>query len=1328
MRVVKFNLALAIVFAIASFLFFMITPDENNAKAAAYHSIVFEDEVEECVIYFFRDGNIVKTQKYYNPSKIDFGEEITDIVFYSIKNNHEYEIKIYGDYQKLVKQKEYDIDYKKRATVYIRKKSYKVTINLDGGQADDYEEIQWVKSGESAVMPQNVTREGFIFDGWDKSFDDIRSDVEITALYQIAPIIKHNVTFVVDGDIYNEEIDQGGQIEYEKFDWFPPQKEGHDFIHFYCGDNPLIEYKQPVAEDITLTAYFLPSYYRLSFYLPNQSLLNEYYIERGRSAENIIPPQHERYIIYGWRRQDDTEFDFAMPLTEDTDVYAHCVLACYVSFRLGEEELFRTKIPVGESVEEYTLDSQEYGYLLGWKTQADGKYFDFQTKIYEDLILMADVAWEICLVNYYVYSTNELYFSMKIAQGGLAADIEPPQSNQDFIGWQLCSDKNENFNFDNAITEDINLYAIYQSDIVTVNINLDGGQADNFFACQTIKKGKNAVVPQNVRKEGHIWIGWDKGESAFYGITQSLVITAVYEIQKFTVKFFIDNTKGILINKEACLHQALSFDVNYNAAIWDFAQIDEYDENKLNDVNYKGFMLKEGHEFLYWHEQGKSTAFDINTLVVSDINLYAKTKIKEYNVILFHEDGRTDFIVEHGLQIVLPPDFFVEGYYYEWYEDSAFSLLCDLTTPVKRHITAYGRRLKQKFNITFTLLIEEESLNYYNHVAEYEDIINPPQEIDGYSVCWFKDDMFDEIFDFSAPIKNDTQIYGYAFPKEYTVIIDLKAYGKEDLEIKIKYNRPIILEMLSIHGYTHDGKYLDDNQAPFELTVMPARDLTLYPVLSKQIFQIEFFVNDQRVNLMEAEFLEEINLPRMEDTERQWFYCWVDNEGAEYKDNKYKVVDNIVFYARYIDKNVYRVRFLHGQDLLKETFVIEGNQVEEFMGAKIEGYALEGWYGDSDYGSPFDFTSPITQDIDIYGKFNRIILKVILYADNDKIEKEIPYGESLNCRVNKEGHAFMGWYLDRDFNAKYDENVVTRDLELYARYDINIYSVTFYDGEEIIAVQNIPYGGYAHEISVDKEGYDFLGWYFCLEFQSEADVFNIPVESDLNVYADTSLRSHTVIYLLEGKQYHCQQLKYGAKAEAPIVEVEGYKPVDWYIDGDCRHPFDFANHLIKKDTVIYGKLEKLEFCVLFLGLNDKVICSQLIEYGQSATLPDSELCQEEGFVFAGFDSNNLKVYEDRQIRARYLSVKYVDMHGNVLNGSSAPAEEGYIFVGWEEEITQDSIIYKPVYQKTEKAERIYQPKVDKKALIFMAIKLLPMLAMIAFVIFMAIKTRRMRKR
>ena len=252
------------------------------------------------------------------------------------------------------------------------------------------------------------------------------------------------------------------------------------------------------------------------------------------------------------------------------------------------------------------------------------------------------------------------------------------------------------------------------------------------------------------------------------------------------------------------------------------------------------------------------------------------------------------------------------------------------------------------------------------------------------------------------------------------------------------------------------------------------KDLTLYPVLSKQIFQIEFFVNDQRVNLMEAEFLEEINLPRMEDTERQWFYCWVDNEGAEYKDNKYKVVDNIVFYARYIDKNVYRVRFLHGQDLLKETFVIEGNQVEEFMGAKIEGYALEGWYGDSDYGSPFDFTSPITQDIDIYGKFNRIILKVILYADNDKIEKEIPYGESLNCRVNKEGHAFMGWYLDWYFNAKYDENVVTRDLELYARYDINIYSVTFYDGEEIIAVQNIPYGGYAHEISVDKEGYDFL--------------------------------------------------------------------------------------------------------------------------------------------------------------------------------------------------------------------------------------------------------------
>ena len=41
-----------------------------------------------------------------------------------------------------------------------------------------------VEDGKAATAPTNPTREGYTFEGWDKTFDNVTADMEVTATYK----------------------------------------------------------------------------------------------------------------------------------------------------------------------------------------------------------------------------------------------------------------------------------------------------------------------------------------------------------------------------------------------------------------------------------------------------------------------------------------------------------------------------------------------------------------------------------------------------------------------------------------------------------------------------------------------------------------------------------------------------------------------------------------------------------------------------------------------------------------------------------------------------------------------------------------------------------------------------------------------------------------------------------------------------------------------------------------------------------------------------------------------------------------------------------------
>lgn len=76
----------------------------------------------------------------------------------------------------------------------------------------------------------------------------------------------------------------------------------------------------------------------------------------------------------------------------------------------------------------------------------------------------------------------------------------------------------------------------------------------------------------------------------------------------------------------------------------------------------------------------------------------------------------------------------------------------------------------------------------------------------------------------------------------------------------------------------------------------------------------------------------------------------------------------------------------------------------------------------------------------------------------------------------------------------------------------------------------------------------------------------------------------------------------------------------------------------KEVKSFYGYVYYYLYPVSFVGLNGKIISSQMVEEGESATLPEAP--EEKGYVFTGWDSDDYKkVTDSRTIHAEYEKVE-----------------------------------------------------------------------------------------
>ena len=238
------------------------------------------------------------------------------------------------------------------------------------------------------------------------------------------------------------------------------------------------------------------------------------------------------------------------------------------------------------------------------------------------------------------------------------------------------------------------------------------------------------------------------------------------------------------------------------------------------------------------------------------------------------------------------------------------------------------------------------------------------------------------------------------------------------------------------------------------------------------------------------------------------------------------------------------------------------------------------WYTDENYCTGAGESYTITGDTDLYATEEFTISFVTGEGVTPLSDQKVMYpGTALNpAPREKTGYTFAGWYRDAECTEAYDfTTLVTENITLYAKWNINTYDVTFDTaGGSAVESQSVEYNSAAASPEVPvKTGYTFAGWYRDAEC-TEAYDFTTPVTENIMLYAKWNLNTYRVTFdTAGGSAVESQSVEYNSAAVSPETPVKtGYTFAGWYRDAECTEIYDFTTPVTENIT-LYAKWNEI---------------------------------------------------------------------------------------------------------------------------------------------------------
>ena len=179
-------------------------------------------------------------------------------------------------------------------------KTYTVTFKDHDGTVLKTETVE---EGKAATAPADPTREGYTFEGWDKTFDNVTADMEVTATYKAVetkptdpkptdPQVKtYTVTFKDhDGKVLKtQKVEEGKGAT-------APADTTRTHYSFTGWDKSF----NKITADLVVTATYKINEYTVTFKDYNGTVLKTEKVESGKAATAPANPTREHYNFAGW--------------------------------------------------------------------------------------------------------------------------------------------------------------------------------------------------------------------------------------------------------------------------------------------------------------------------------------------------------------------------------------------------------------------------------------------------------------------------------------------------------------------------------------------------------------------------------------------------------------------------------------------------------------------------------------------------------------------------------------------------------------------------------------------------------------------------------------------------------------------------------------------------------------------------------------------------------------------------------------------------------------------------------------------------------------------
>lgn len=284
-----------------------------------------------------------------------------------------------------------------------------------------------------------------------------------------------------------------------------------------------------------------------------------------------------------------------------------------VTFDLnGGVGAFNTQVLVanGSTVSRPTSPSKVGYTFAGWAPEGQASYYNFSTPVTSDITLVA--VWQTTQICTITFNLNGGYGDFPDITINRLEKIEEPsakpaKAGNHFKYWALSTDLTKEYNWNNLVSENITLIAVWENFNRVVSFNSNGGTAApgtiilNVGDCVSdFEKVLNENQPERTGYTFEFWATSPTSNVAYnldLPVTNNLTLYAIWRINTYTVSFNLDGGSGSFPNKT----------INYGSTVSKPAAT----------------PTKDGFTFKYWALSGQTTEYNFSTPVTSDITLVA---------------------------------------------------------------------------------------------------------------------------------------------------------------------------------------------------------------------------------------------------------------------------------------------------------------------------------------------------------------------------------------------------------------------------------------------------------------------------------------------------------------------------------------------------------------------------------------------------------------------------------------------------------------------------------------------------------------------------------